>query len=137
MFFDQLRRIDVDMGYLGPTVAANEVEISAGEDRRGGDLEADRAFQLLLLRLDLAVDELEKLQVQLGLPFAFVFWRLGSELGFEGFHFLFEQGDFLFGLKHTVFNVAFKIPFLLDQFDHCFVFLLDLADKTLVFSLQV
>ena len=49
--------------YLGSAVAANKMKIGAHEDWRGGDLEADRAFQLLLLGLDLAVDELEQLQV--------------------------------------------------------------------------
>ena len=51
--------------YLGSAIAADDVEVGAGEDGRCSDLEADRAFQLLLLRLDLAVDELEKLQVRL------------------------------------------------------------------------
>ena len=51
--------------YLGLAIAADKVKIGAGEDGRGGNLEADGAGQLLFLRLDLALDELNQLQVQL------------------------------------------------------------------------
>ena len=51
--------------YLGPAITADEVEIAAGEYWRSSNLQADWAFQLLLLSLDLAVDELKQLQVRL------------------------------------------------------------------------
>ena len=50
-----------DTMYLGPAITANKVEIRAGEDGRGDNLEADWTFQLLLLRLDLTLDKLKQL----------------------------------------------------------------------------
>ena len=64
-FFIQISTNSKARCYLGPAVAADEVKVSACEDGRLSNLEADWAFQLLLLRLDLAVDKFEKLQVRL------------------------------------------------------------------------
>ena len=64
-FFIQISTNSKARCYLGPAVAADEVKVSASEDGRLSNLEADWAFQLLLLCLNLAVDELKKLQVRL------------------------------------------------------------------------